>query len=65
MEFLNFNDYQVRKKTYGGANGNKIILMINGELYMLKYHHMLQKMIIYHMLIHAFQNILDHIFLIC
>ena len=24
MEFLNFNDYQVRKKTYGGANGNKI-----------------------------------------
>ena len=36
MEFLNFNDYQVRKKTYGGANGNKISLMINGELYMLK-----------------------------
>ena len=24
MEFLNFNDYQVRKKTYGGTNGNKI-----------------------------------------
>ena len=36
MEFLNFNDYQVRKKTYGGTNGNKISLMINGELYMLK-----------------------------
>ena len=36
MRVFNFNDYQVRKKTYGGANGNKISLMINGELYMLK-----------------------------
>ena len=24
------------ERTYGGANGNKISLMINGELYMLK-----------------------------
>lgn len=33
---LNFNNYIVRKKTYGGANGNKISIEIEHSLYMLK-----------------------------
>lgn len=33
---LNFNDYQLKKKTYSGANGNKISILIDNELYMLK-----------------------------
>lgn len=36
MELLNFNKYEVRKKSYGGANGNKISILIDNELYMLK-----------------------------
>ena len=33
---LDFNKFETRKKTYGGANGNKISLVINKDLYMLK-----------------------------
>lgn len=33
---INFNNFQIRKKTYGGANGNKVSIVINDELYMLK-----------------------------
>ena len=36
MEFLNFNDYQVRKKTYGGANGNKISLLCSNKKLVIK-----------------------------
>lgn len=32
----NFNDYPTKKKTYGGANGNKLSIIIDNELYMLK-----------------------------
>jgi len=33
---LNFNLFDLKKKTYGGANGNKFSVIINDELYMLK-----------------------------
>ncbi len=33
---LNFNEFKIRKKSYGGANGNKISIIIEDELYMLK-----------------------------
>lgn len=36
MELMNFNLLPIRKKSYGGANGNKISIVINDELYMLK-----------------------------
>lgn len=31
-----FTKYPIKKKTYSGANGNKISILINDELYMLK-----------------------------
>lgn len=31
-----FTKYPIKKKTYSGANGNKISVVINDELYMLK-----------------------------
>lgn len=36
MKLANFNDYAIRKKSYGGANGNKMSIVIDNELYMLK-----------------------------
>ena len=33
---MNFTSLPIRKKSYGGANGNKISVVINDELYMLK-----------------------------
>ena len=36
MELMNFTNLPIRKKSYGGANGNKISVVINNELYMLK-----------------------------
>jgi len=32
---LDFNSYTFKKKTYGGANGNKFSIVINNELYMI------------------------------
>ena len=36
MELINFTELPIRKKSYGGANGNKISVVLNNELYMLK-----------------------------
>ena len=36
MKLMNFTSLPIRKKSYGGANGNKISVVINDELYMLK-----------------------------
>lgn len=36
MRFMNFSILPIKKKSYGGANGNKISIVINNELYMLK-----------------------------
>ena len=36
MKLMNFNTLPIRKKSYGGANGNKISVVINDNLYMLK-----------------------------
>ena len=36
MELLDFTHLPQRKKSYGGANGSKISILINNELYMLK-----------------------------
>ena len=33
---IDFTNLQTRKKAYGGANGNKLSVIYNGELYMLK-----------------------------
>ena len=33
---IDFTDYERKKKAYGGANGNKISILIDNELYMLK-----------------------------
>ena len=33
---LDFTNFQIKKKTYSGANGNKISILIDGEMYMLK-----------------------------
>lgn len=33
---LDFTNYQIKKKTYSGANGSKISIVIDNELYMLK-----------------------------
>lgn len=37
MKIENFNKYDVKKKTYGGANGNKLSIVINDDIYMLKF----------------------------
>lgn len=36
MKLMNFTNLPQRKKSYGGANGSKLIVIINNELYMLK-----------------------------
>ena len=36
MKLLDFSSLPIRKKSYGGANGNKISVIIDNELYMLK-----------------------------
>lgn len=36
MKLIDFTVLPKRKKSYGGANGNKLIIIINDELYMLK-----------------------------
>ena len=36
MKLMDFTSLPIRKKSYGGANGNKISVVINNELYMLK-----------------------------
>lgn len=36
MEFVDFTNLPQRKKSYAGANGNKLSIVLNGELYMLK-----------------------------
>lgn len=33
---LDFTNFEIKKKTYSGANGNKISIVIDNELYMLK-----------------------------
>ena len=33
---INFSNLPVRKKSYGGANGNKLSILIDNEIYMLK-----------------------------
>ena len=37
MEKIDFTDLKQRKKTYAGANGNKIAVIYEGEQYMLKF----------------------------
>ena len=39
MKLMDFTSLPIRKKSYGGANGNKISVVINDELYMLKYNY--------------------------
>ena len=34
---IDFTNLPVRNKTYAGANGSKISVLYNGELYMLKF----------------------------
>lgn len=36
MELINFTTLPLRKKSYSGANGNKLSIILNEELYMLK-----------------------------
>ena len=36
MKLIDFTNLQQRKKSYGGANGSKISIILNDELYMLK-----------------------------
>lgn len=36
MELINFTNLPIKKKSYGGANGNKISVVIDHDLYMLK-----------------------------
>jgi len=36
MEYIDFTNLKQRKKTYAGANGNKISVIYEGEQYMLK-----------------------------
>ena len=36
MKLMNFTNLPQRKKSYGGANGSKLSVIINNELYMLK-----------------------------
>ena len=35
MKLMDFTSLPIRKKSYGGANGNKISVVINDELYIL------------------------------
>ena len=35
-DMIDFTSLPTRKKSYGGANGNKICVIINDQLYMLK-----------------------------
>lgn len=35
-DMMDFTKLPTRKKSYGGANGNKICVIINDQLYMLK-----------------------------
>ena len=37
MDVIDFTDLKKRKKTYAGANGNKISVIYEGEQYMLKF----------------------------
>lgn len=37
MEIIDFTNFKQRKKTYAGANGNKISIIYEGEQYMLKF----------------------------
>lgn len=37
MQVIDFSDFQRRQKLYGGANGNKISIIYDGQLYMLKF----------------------------
>lgn len=37
MGVIDFTDLKKRKKTYAGANGNKISVIYEGEQYMLKF----------------------------
>lgn len=37
MDIIDFTDLKKRKKTYAGANGNKISVIYEGEQYMLKF----------------------------
>ena len=37
MKGFDFTDCVIRKKVYGGANGEKLSIMIGGKLYMLKF----------------------------
>ncbi|WP_329886583.1 HipA domain-containing protein [Pseudoramibacter sp. HA2172] len=37
MEYIDFTNLKQRKKTYAGANGNKISVIYEGEQYMLKF----------------------------
>ena len=37
MELVDFSNCQRRHKTYGGANGNKISVVYDGQIYMLKF----------------------------
>ena len=36
MDLIDFTSLPLKKKSYGGANGNKLSIQHNGELYMLK-----------------------------
>ena len=36
MELMNFTNLSTKKKSYGGANGSKLSIVINGYTYMLK-----------------------------
>ena len=36
MEYLDFTNAAIKKKTYGGANGSKLSIVFNGTQYMLK-----------------------------
>ncbi len=33
---IDFTDFPTRRKAYGGANGNKLSIVIDNELWMLK-----------------------------
>lgn len=37
MNVIDFTELKKRKKTYAGANGNKISVIYEGEQYMLKF----------------------------
>jgi len=33
---IDFTNFEIKKKTYGGANGSKISILYHNELYMIK-----------------------------